>query len=234
MQHTIAAFDIGGTLMEYKDMPYCWLDFYENAFRNIKEKLSLPLNDSDIKKSDLILRSYNPRINYREIDYSPEQIFNDVTAHWNFEFALSDIIREFWLAFDLTPYTYPETEKVLKKLKSNGIKIAAFTDVASAMPDEMHKSYFRNLMPYFDLYVSSLSCGYRKPNPKGLEDIANHFIAGTQDILFVGDEPKDIETAKRFGCKSVLIDRKNSKADHGQDFTVHNLNEIEKFFERLS
>ncbi|MDO4944966.1 MAG: HAD-IA family hydrolase [Ruminococcus sp.] len=232
MNFTVAAFDIGGTLMEYKDMPYCWLDFYENAFRQMRDKLSLPLSDEDLKKSDEVLRSYNPRINYRETDYTPEHIFKDVTAHWDFEFSLPDVIKEFWLAFGLTPYTYPETETVLGRLKALGVKIATLTDVASAMPDEMHKSYFHNLMPYFDLYVSSLSCGYRKPNPKGLEDIAKHFNVSAQDIIFIGDEPKDVETAKRFGCKSVLIDRNNNGAYQGQDFTVRNLKEIEKFFER--
>lgn len=234
MKYTVAAFDIGGTLMEYKDMPYCWLDFYEKALREMREKLSLPLSDDKLKKAEEILRSYNPRINYRETDYSPEHIFGEITADWDFEFSLPDVINQFWLAFGLTPYTYPETEAVLGRLKANSIKIATLTDVASAMPDEMHKSYFQNLMPYFDLYVSSLSCGYRKPSPKGLEDIAAYFNVSAQDMIFIGDEQKDIQTAKHFGCKSVLIDRSGSGADHGQDFTVHNLKEIEKFFERRS
>lgn len=234
MKYTVAAFDIGGTLMEYKDMPYCWLDFYEKALRHMRENLSLPLSDDKLKKAEEILRSYNPRINYRETDYSPEHIFGKITDDWDFEFSLPDVINEFWLAFGLTPYMYPETEAVLGRLKANGIRIATLTDVASAMPDEMHKSYFQNLMPYFDLYVSSLSCGYRKPSPKGLEDISAYFNVSAQKIIFIGDEPKDIQTTKRFGCKSILIDRNLSGADHGQDFTVHDLNEIEKFFERKS
>jgi histidinol phosphatase-like enzyme len=35
---------------------------------------------------------------------------------------------------------------------------------------------------------------------------------------------KDIKTAKRFGCKSVLIDRWKRNADFGQDYTVMDLN----------
>ena len=43
-------------------------------------------------------------------------------------------------------------------------------------------------------------------------------------MIMIGDEEKDIKTAKRFGCKSVLIDRRNRNADFGQDYTVIDLN----------
>lgn len=34
-----AVFDIGGTLMEYKGMPCVWVDYYENGFLHVCEKL---------------------------------------------------------------------------------------------------------------------------------------------------------------------------------------------------
>lgn len=43
------------------------------------------------------------------------------------------------------------------------------------MPDEMFKNDISSLLPYFDFYVSSLSCGFRKPNSRGLEFIAEHY-----------------------------------------------------------
>lgn len=92
------------------------------------------------------------------------------------------------------------------------------------MPDELHKSYFLELLPYFDMYVSSISCGYRKPNPKGLSDIAEEFGVDAYEMIMIGDEEKDIKTAKRFGCKAVLIDRRNRNAYFGQDYTVTDLN----------
>jgi len=74
------------------------------------------------------------------------------------------------------------------------------------------------------MYVSSISCGYRKPNPKGLSDIAEEFDVSPSEMIMIGDEEKDIKTAKRFGCKSVLIDRRSRNADFGQDYTVTDLN----------
>lgn len=221
-------FDIGGTLMEYRDMPYVWLDYYEGAFGYVRERLSLPLTDSDIAEAVEVLRQFNPKVNYREVDYTPEHIFGKATERWDCEFELSEVISAFFENMKLTPYIYPDSVPALERLKALGTTICALTDVATGMPDELHKSYFPELLPYFDMYVSSVSCGMRKPNHKGLRDIAEKFGTGAGDMLFVGDEEKDILVAKRFGCRSVLIDRKKRGADLGQDFTIYDLNNIEE------
>ena len=220
----VIVFDIGGTLMEYKNMPLSWLDFYKDGFRYVCSELSLNITENDIDKSFEVLKSYNPRINPREVDVTPEVIFSEATAHWQGKIELSDVINKFYESMNLTAYIYPETLDFLDKLKAEGYIIAALTDVAIGMPDKLHKSYFPELLPYFDMYVSSISCGYRKPNPKGLSDIAENFGVASSEMIMIGDEEKDIKTAKRFGCKSVLIDRRNRNVDFGQDYTVTNLN----------
>ena len=220
----VIVFDIGVTLMEYKNMPLSWLDFYKDGFRYVCSELSLNITENDIDKSFDVLISYNPRINPREVDVTPEVIFSEATAHWQGKFELSDVINKFYESMNLTAYIYPETLDFLDKLKAEGYIIAALTDVAIGMPDELHKSYFPELLSYFDMYVSSISCGYRKPNPKGLLDIAENFGVASSEMIMIGDEEKDIKTAKRFSCKSVLIDRRNRNVDFGQDYTVTNLN----------
>lgn len=219
-------FDIGGTLMEYKNMPNVWIDYYKTGFEFVREKLGLNISDSDIEKTVEVLKSYNPRVNYRENDIAPEIIFADSCAHWKCDFKLFEVIDVFYCSMGLDPYIYPETIPVLEKLKADGVIIATLTDVATGMPDELHKSYFPELMPYFDMYVSSQSCGYRKPNPKGLYDISEHFGISPDEMIFIGDEQKDITVTKRFGCRSVLIDRKGRREQFGQDFTVRDLNEF--------
>ena len=225
----VIVFDIGGTLMEYKNMPLSWLDFYKDSFLYVCSELSLTITENDIDKSFEVLKSYNPRINPREIDVTPEVIFSEATAHWQGKFELSDVINKFYESMNLTAYIYPETLDFLDKLKAEGYIIAALTDVAIGMPDELHKSYFPELLPYFDMYVSSISCGYRKPNPKGLSDIAENFGVASSEMIMIGDEEKDIKTAKRFGCKAVLIDRRDRNVDFGQDYTVTDLNGLWEF-----
>lgn len=225
-----AAFDIGGTLMEYRNMPNVWTDYYKTGFEFVRDKLGLDLSDDDIEKSVEVLKSYNPKVKYREEDIAPEVIFGDVCSHWKRPFDLDEVVNVFYRSMGLTAYIYPETISVLEKLKARGYIIATLTDVATGMPDELHKSYFPELLPYFDMYVSSLSCGYRKPNPKGLADIAERFGISPDEMVFIGDEEKDILAAKRFGCLSVLIDRKVRGERFGQDCTVTDLNGL---FEKI-
>ena len=226
MSIKVVVFDIGGTLMEYRDMPNSWVDFYPKAFDHVNEKLALGLTEDELKKSLEVLLTYNPRLHYRERDFSPEHIFKDVTADWEGEFTVTDVINAFFESMKLVPYLFPESIAVLKKLHEQGIKTAALTDVACGMPDEMQIGYFSDVMPYFDEYVSSVNCGYRNPSPVGLERIAERFRADKSEMIFVGDEEKDIKTADRFGCISVLIDRKHSGNNFGQAHTITKLTEL--------
>ena len=57
------------------------------------------------------------------------------------------------------------------------------------------------------MYVSSGTCGFRKPNPAGLRQIAAHFSAAMEALVFIGDEDKDAATASRAGCSFLRIDR---------------------------
>lgn len=217
-------FDIGGTLMEYKDMPLSWVNYYKSAFERIRNTFSLSLSDSDIEKSCSILTSFNPRISFREIEYQPEQIFLTVTKHWNIQNSISDILYEFFKGIELKPVIYEDTISTLIMLKKRGYKIATLTDLPTAMPDEIFKNNIIPILNNIDLYVSSLSCGFRKPNRRGIDFISNFFQIDNQSIVLVGDERKDIQTAKNAQCHSILIERKNDiSLDYGQDLTIDSL-----------
>lgn len=48
-------------------------------------------------------------------------------------------------------------------------------------------------------------------------------------MIMVGDDLRDVQAAKRFGCKSVLIERKRTDdipASLGQDYSIKNLWEL--------
>ena len=84
---------------------------------------------------------------------------------------------------------------------------AVLTDLPSGMPDALFRADIVPLLPYIDLYVSSGTCGFRKPNPAGLRQIAAHFSAAMEALVFIGDEDKDAATASRAGCGFLRIDR---------------------------
>ena len=61
----VIVFDLGGTLMEFAGMPLLWVDYYENGFKSIAENFQYNISKDDIDLSVKIMKSYNPRVNYR-------------------------------------------------------------------------------------------------------------------------------------------------------------------------
>ena len=212
--------------MEYKGMPYSWVEYYENAFNAVNVDFNLNLSKEDIQKSCEVLKSKNARVVYREIEYTPNEIFTVATEHWHKKTDINAIINSFYKGHILMPLIYDDAINCLELLKEKDVKIAALTDLPTAMPDEIFKKDITVLLKYLDLYVSSLTCGFRKPSKNGLIYIAKQFNVNVQDLVFVGDEEKDIKAAKNTGCVSILINRKNDKREYGQDISINSLNEL--------
>lgn len=160
----VVVFDLGGTLMQYVGMPYSWVDFYDRGFETIMQKFKVHLPQEVFLKSVQMLKEFNPRIKYREIEYPAEYIFMKVLEDWHMEIPIQSCIETFWSGLQLKAEIYPETMDVLQTLRKRGYSIAALTDLPSAMPDEIFKQDISELMDYFDYYVSSAVAGYRKPN----------------------------------------------------------------------
>lgn len=205
--YKVIVFDLGGTLMEYEGMPECWSDYYTRGFEHLKSTLGLNITKRDIEISAELLEGFNPRLNYREIEYTPEYIFREVTRHWNCNEDVSLLAEKFYEPICLKATVFEDVETRLSSLKNKGLNIAALTDLPTAMPDSFFKCGISDILKYLDLYVSSLSCGFRKPNKRGLETVMEHFGADKKDILFIGDEEKDYKTAINFGCDFLILDR---------------------------
>ena len=220
-------FDLGGTLMEYKDMHLSWTGYYKSAFEYVNTKLGLELSEQQIANSIQVFCDYNPAVNPREKEIDPEIIFADIIRGWGTTIPVTKIIEVFFESLKLEPVIYDDSIPTLEALKKAGFKIAAMTDVATGMPDLMHKNYVTPLLPYFDLYVSSLSCGYKKPNPKEMRDISEQLGIVPDNMVMIGDTHRDVNAAKNLGCRSILINRKDSPSQEiGQDFTIKNAREI--------
>ena len=220
----VIVFDLGGTLMEFVNMPPSWIDYYRQGFEAVAKSLNSNILDSDIALSAEIMKTYNPRVNYREIEYTPEFIFEKCLEHWNTDINPDNAIKIFFDSFGLNTIIYDDSIEMLEHLKAEGYKICALTDIPSAMPDEYFRRLIPDLLEHIDYYVSSQSCGYRKPNIHGMELIANQYDTELDSLIFVGDEEKDKRLAEKIGCTFYLIDRKNK--NHYAD--IHNMEDLKK------
>lgn len=217
----VIVFDLGGTLMQYVGMPYSWVDFYQQGFEAIIEKYNCHVSKDAVETSLQLLKEFNPRVNYREIEYSAEYIFAKVLEHWNLDIPLQNCIETFWSGLKLKAEIYPDTLEVLPKLKENGYVIATLTDLPNAMPDEVFRRDITELLGYFDYYVSSATAGYRKPHCKGLQMISEKYSIPIKELIFIGDEEKDRQTALNANCKFIRIQRSEKN-----DESIENLYEL--------
>ena len=198
-------FDLGGTLMEYVGMPLNWSDYYIYGFEKLNEVLRLNLSENDLQESVNKLKSYNPRTSNREYEIKPEVIFSDVISNWEEKPNINKVIEIFFEGLSLKANIYGYSTELLKECRNLGFKTACLTDLPNGMPDYIFKPAIEEILPYFDLYVSSQICGVRKPNKGGICYIADVFDIREEELLFVGDEEKDFLTAMNAGCDFAYI-----------------------------
>ena len=198
-------FDLGGTLMEYKGMPLNWGEFYYKGFQNVSVANGLNLTDDEITRSVDILKAYNPRNSGRENEIAPEVIFADAVSGWKTKPDISKLIIDFFEGLTLDASIFDHSKDLIMECREKGLRVACLTDLPNGMPDCLFRNAITELEPLFDLYVSSQICGYRKPNARGLEYIADQFGIAVSELLFVGDEKKDELTAENAGCSFTYI-----------------------------
>ena len=198
-------FDLGGTLMEFVGMPLNWSDYYIGGFEKLNEILKLNLSENGIQESANKLKAYNPRTSKREYEIKPEVIFTDIMTNWGEKPDTNKVIELFFESLSLKANIYEYSIELLQKCRDLGFKTACLTDLPNGMPDCIFKPAIEEILPYFDLYVSSQICGVRKPNQGGICYIADVFEIREAEILFVGDEEKDFLTALNAGCDFVYI-----------------------------
>ena len=66
-----------------------------------------------------MLKEFNPRIHYREIEYSAVFIFTKILEHWHIDIPVQSCIDIFWEGLKLEVEIYSDTLDVLQKLKQN-------------------------------------------------------------------------------------------------------------------
>jgi len=78
----------------------------------------------------------------------------------------------------------------------------------------------------FDVLLTSVEVRVRKPEPAGYHELAKRLGVASAEMLYVGNEAKDVIGARNAGALSAFLDREGSGADHGQKFTLSTLADI--------
>lgn len=219
-------FDIGQTLVYYP-IPLNWSALYRPAFENIAEKNKLNITEDEYTHIGDILAKYNTRMNPREIEVTSDRIFTEILNGTSISLEYLDVIkRDFYSFFRNEVRIYEDAPEVLKVIKTKGIAIGTLSDVAYGMDNSYAFEDIGEVIELIDIPFTSNDVGYRKPSSKGLEMLSEKMNIHTSEMIFVGDEKKDIECALGAGAIAVLINRSDDEKSFGQDFTIKSLKEL--------
>ena len=219
-------FDIGQTIAYYP-IPLNWSSLYRPAFESIAEKNGLRISDEEYLHIGRILAKYNTRINPRVREVTSDEIFTEILSDTAIapEY-LEDIKRDFYSYFRQDVRIYDDVPEVLKILKAQGIMTATFSDVPYGMDNSYAFEDIRQVLDLIDIPFTSNDAGYRKPCSKGLEILLKRMDIAPSEMIFVGDEKKDVECAISAGVVSVLVNRTDEKKEYGQDHTIKSMSEL--------
>ena len=76
------------------------------------------------------------------------------------------------------------------------------------------------------MLLTSVEVGWRKPAAAGFLALAERLGTSVGQMLFVGNEAKDVLGAVQAGARSVFLDHERRATDYGQSNTIHSLTEV--------
>lgn len=218
-------FDVGHTLIKYNN-PLNWQGLYRAGLEHAAAAVGIPLSEEMISAATDVLLKYNTRVNYREWETTSDCIFHEIVKVWGIQTDLYPIKSGFYSFFKADAEPFPETFDTLKKLKQHGIKIGILTDVAYGMDNVFSLEDISALSGFIDIAVTSVDVGYRKPNPAGYLRLLDSLGICPDEMMYIGDEEKDIIGARKLGIVSALINRSQGIKEFGQDYTLSSLSDI--------
>ena len=147
---------------------------------------------------------------------------------------LSAAIEAFFTFFQQQMCAYPDAVAALTSLRQQGLRTGILTDVPYGMPREFVQRDLDGaaISGLFDAVLTSVEVGLRKPEPDGYVALAARLGIAPGEMLYAGNEPKDVIGACRAGMTAVFLDRSNAGGNHGQHFTISSLSEIQNIAAR--
>lgn len=220
-------FDLGETLIFYRDTPLSWVSLYPKALLCVANACNAKPTPEQFTAAEQILKLHNTRIFPRSQEVTAEEILSGVLRAWDLADAqhLPAAVETFFTFFQQRMDVYPDTIPALASLRQRGVPVAILTDVPYGMPRTFVQRDLESagISDLIDVLLTSVEVGVRKPEPAGYLALASRLGVAPCEMLYVGNEPKDVIGACRAGITAVLLDRTGNGGSHGQQFTISTL-----------
>ena len=123
---------------------------------------------------------------------------------------------------------YEDALPTLQGLRFGGFKTAIVSNTTWGSPAVLWREEIErfSLSKYADVVVFCTDVGWRKPARQIFEFTLEKLQALPQHCIFVGDDPRwDLVGPRAVGIEAVLIDRRGTMYDAGED-SIQNLHEL--------
>lgn len=223
-------FDLGETLIFYRDTPLNWASLYSQALLRVADACHAKLTPEQLEAAEQVLKQHNTRIFPRSHEVTAAEILSNVLRAWELtnDPHLPAAVETFFTFFQQRMDVYPDTIPALASLRQRGARVGILTDVPYGMPRTFVRRDLAGagISDLIDALLTSVEVGVRKPEPAGYLALASRLGVAPREMLYVGNEPKDVIGACRAGVVAVLLDRTGHGGSHGQQFTVATLSNI--------
>lgn len=209
-------FDLGETLMYFKDIKNCGdLSNPNNpCINNINEylkskKIKVPIEV--IRKKLIELREKRHKTN---VELGPEELVNYLAQEFKIDRdKLKPIIDVFSTTFFSSAYLDPHAKEILTKLKEK-YKLGMISNSPFGIPAKYSRQALQEQGIYdlFDFMVFSSEEKIRKPDRKIFEIAFSRYSLKKEETIYIGNHPiQDMEAARNFGINNRVLTKQKDK-----------------------
>lgn len=228
--YRLVIFDLGETLVSYEGLALDWQAHYRPALMQAwlasTQALGLPsekLAPAMLDQACSVLNSYNTRTHPRLQEVAEGEVLAAVAALYDLPAAPFE--QAFFRYFQRRAQAAPGALRVLQTLSEKAIPVAILSDVPYGMPKLFIEEDLGELLPYCQVVVSSCEVGWRKPDPRGLQNLLTRFDVLPAQACYVGNERKDMQAAAAAGVSGILLSTEK-QIDWGQAQRVASLADL--------
>lgn len=203
-----AIFDMDGTIVDN-------MEYHKIAWKRYFSELGIMISDEEFKKKisgknnrDIFKTFLKPNLTQNEIDYHGKK--------------KEEIYRNIYYPH-ITPIQ--GLNSLLKKIKTNGVKLAIATTAIKENRDFILKNL--GLKKEFDLIVGNEDISNGKPHPEIYLKTAQKLGISPSRCIVFEDTPSGIKSAKKAGMKTFALSTTHAKKDLiGADIIINDFSGI--------
>ena len=123
------------------------------------------------------------------------------------------LLNDFYHNLISDAFLYPETIKVLEKLKEKGLVLGLWSNTPWESPGFLIERIMKHfkIRKYFSFVFFSGDHGVRKPDPLTFDIVLKMAQLDKSQMIYIGNAEVDIKTGSNFGIPTIWVNREQKK-----------------------